>query len=167
MQKFAGKPIGKLIGYISNKMPPGNPGSLGTPAYTGDRSVSFSAEWRASRSRGTACRPRRCARAAWPWSWRGTEVRPEIFASLGNSENRCPVRIWNDTAGTLALSRSQPTLSGSDRSGLTASLAKSALRENPRILDLASATHPVAVAIHTMKKEIPRMFPGAGTNVPR
>ncbi len=33
MQKFAGKPASELIGYISSKMPPGNPGSLDTAAY--------------------------------------------------------------------------------------------------------------------------------------
>lgn len=34
MQKFAGKPASELISYITSKMPPGNPGSLGTAAYT-------------------------------------------------------------------------------------------------------------------------------------
>ena len=33
-QKHAGKPVGELIDYISTKMPPGNPGTLGRSAYT-------------------------------------------------------------------------------------------------------------------------------------
>jgi alcohol dehydrogenase (cytochrome c) len=33
-QKYAGKPVNDLINYMTGRMPPGNPGSLGTPAYT-------------------------------------------------------------------------------------------------------------------------------------
>jgi mono/diheme cytochrome c family protein len=33
-QKYASQPVSALIGYISGKMPPGNPGSLGAVTYT-------------------------------------------------------------------------------------------------------------------------------------
>lgn len=34
VQKYGGRPIGELIGYMTGKMPPANPGSLGATAYT-------------------------------------------------------------------------------------------------------------------------------------
>jgi alcohol dehydrogenase (cytochrome c) len=33
VQKYGGRPISELIGYMTTKMPPGNPGSLGATAY--------------------------------------------------------------------------------------------------------------------------------------
>jgi hypothetical protein len=34
MQKYAGKPVSELIGYVTSKMPPGAPGRLGAAVYT-------------------------------------------------------------------------------------------------------------------------------------
>ena len=34
IQKYAGKPVDELIGYITGKMPPGSPGRLGAAVYT-------------------------------------------------------------------------------------------------------------------------------------
>lgn len=34
MQKFAGRPVGELISYMSGKMPPASPGTLGASRYT-------------------------------------------------------------------------------------------------------------------------------------
>jgi len=34
LQKYAGKPVGQLIDYITSRMPPGNPGGLGAPVNT-------------------------------------------------------------------------------------------------------------------------------------
>ena len=34
IQKYTGKPVSELIGYMTSKMPPANPGSLGGAAYT-------------------------------------------------------------------------------------------------------------------------------------
>jgi alcohol dehydrogenase (cytochrome c) len=33
MQKYAGKPVNELVNYMTSRMPPGNPGSLGAPVY--------------------------------------------------------------------------------------------------------------------------------------
>ena len=45
MLKFAGKPVSELIGYMTSKMPPGNPGSLGDAGLHADRGFHSSAEW--------------------------------------------------------------------------------------------------------------------------
>jgi alcohol dehydrogenase (cytochrome c) len=33
LQKYAGKPVSELVNYMTSRMPPGNPGSLGSPVY--------------------------------------------------------------------------------------------------------------------------------------
>ena len=86
MQKYAGKPVSELIGYMTSKMPPGNPGSLGAPAYT--QIAAFILQQNGAPARALLnCRPMLpslsrlifpgAVAAAWSWARCGTRRRTD------------------------------------------------------------------------------------------